>query len=333
MGTWGAGLYQDDTACDIRDEYRSYIARGIDEPEATTRIFRKYGYAFPASSPIKDHAEVVIWLVLADTQYRIGRRNETVKQTALHLIDSGHAIECLLPLLDSYEESGALNKKDKQFVDRRKKALARLQEKLLASPPSPKILTRRRYAMDPGYQWNLGKVYAYRNNTLSPILLLPVAWQTLPEFYDGDEIVKTPLFYLLEWDRERMPTASEIPQLSLRMFPDEHFLPFYQPVALSLYCVKAITFPLKHLTALNVEYDGRPQPVMKKVKSDGSGIEYVQNGKVIRDLDWGKRETHPQDVIKALEGMVEPSYYHLEWKHFDAWLSGDFHRVVLHRHN
>lgn len=42
MGTWGPGLYSDDTACDVRDDYKDILGDGIPEPEATNRLIEQW---------------------------------------------------------------------------------------------------------------------------------------------------------------------------------------------------------------------------------------------------------------------------------------------------
>ena len=45
MGTWGVGLFSDDTAADVRSHYRELIEDGVEDAEATQRVvehFREY---------------------------------------------------------------------------------------------------------------------------------------------------------------------------------------------------------------------------------------------------------------------------------------------------
>ena len=42
MGAWGTGIFQDDTACDIRDEYRDLIGNGASGTDATRQILKSY---------------------------------------------------------------------------------------------------------------------------------------------------------------------------------------------------------------------------------------------------------------------------------------------------
>ena len=42
MGAWGTGIFQDDTACDIRDDYKDHLGNGLSGSEATERILSEY---------------------------------------------------------------------------------------------------------------------------------------------------------------------------------------------------------------------------------------------------------------------------------------------------
>lgn len=37
LGVWGPGIFSDDLACDLRDEYRELVADGLSGEEATDR--------------------------------------------------------------------------------------------------------------------------------------------------------------------------------------------------------------------------------------------------------------------------------------------------------
>ncbi len=78
MGTWGVGLYSDDTACDVRDTYRDAIAKGGKNSEVARQIIEQYY-----------DDETVFWLALVDQQWKKGKVVERVKRKALKIIDSG----------------------------------------------------------------------------------------------------------------------------------------------------------------------------------------------------------------------------------------------------
>ncbi|MEV0158272.1 DUF4259 domain-containing protein [Micromonospora sp. NPDC050686] len=84
MGAWGPGLFSDDTACDVRDEYREMLEDGVDNDEATQRMLDSYAGA------LDDPDEATsVWLALAVTQSKLGRLHPTVHDRAIAAIDSG----------------------------------------------------------------------------------------------------------------------------------------------------------------------------------------------------------------------------------------------------
>ncbi|WP_406081285.1 DUF4259 domain-containing protein [Micromonospora sp. NBC_00858] len=84
MGAWGPGLFSDDTACDVRDEYREMLEDGVDDDEATQRMLDSYADA------LDDPDEATsVWLALAVTQSKLGRLHPTVRDRAIAAIDSG----------------------------------------------------------------------------------------------------------------------------------------------------------------------------------------------------------------------------------------------------
>jgi hypothetical protein len=68
MGAWGTGTFSDDTAADIRDTYREYLADSLDAVAATDKLLSEYSQSLehPDDGPS-------FWLGLAAVQYRLGR--------------------------------------------------------------------------------------------------------------------------------------------------------------------------------------------------------------------------------------------------------------------
>jgi hypothetical protein len=67
MGVIGTGLYDDDTAADVRDSWRNLVASGIAASEATTRLEAEW-----ASQLSDPDVGGPFWLALADTQWKAG---------------------------------------------------------------------------------------------------------------------------------------------------------------------------------------------------------------------------------------------------------------------
>ena len=57
MGAWGPGLYADDVPCEIREEFKRYLEKGLSHAGAAKQILRGYGSSLrsaarsPRSSP------------------------------------------------------------------------------------------------------------------------------------------------------------------------------------------------------------------------------------------------------------------------------------------
>jgi len=84
MGAWGPALFSDDTACDVRDQYRALIGDGISDDQVTSQVLESF--AGELSDP--DEGPVVL-LALAVTQSRWGRLDPGVAARALQVIDGG----------------------------------------------------------------------------------------------------------------------------------------------------------------------------------------------------------------------------------------------------
>lgn len=78
MGTWGTGLYENDTALDVKDEFEEYYQRGMAVQEITDRLMQEY------ADILEDTDEApLFWLSLADTQYHFGVLLPLVRESAL----------------------------------------------------------------------------------------------------------------------------------------------------------------------------------------------------------------------------------------------------------
>ena len=84
MGTWGAALFDNDDAADLRSDYRAYLADAQSDAGATDSVARDY-----AASLDRPQDTTAFWLALASVQWRIGRLEPRVKAAALAIIDDG----------------------------------------------------------------------------------------------------------------------------------------------------------------------------------------------------------------------------------------------------
>jgi len=68
VGAWGAAIFSDDLAADIREDWRDHIGDGMTPAAATQQILTDYADA--AADPDESG---VVWLALAVSQWRTGR--------------------------------------------------------------------------------------------------------------------------------------------------------------------------------------------------------------------------------------------------------------------
>ncbi|GAA3005674.1 hypothetical protein GCM10020229_16920 [Kitasatospora albolonga] len=150
MGTYGTGLYSDDTACGVRDAYREALEAGADAEEARARVLNAF------AEELSDPDEyVVVRLTLADTQFRLGRLSEPARQEALTMLDAGGDLE-------RWEEAGAAE------VRRRAAVLQRLRARLESPQPEPRPV---RVRLPKPARTVPGRVYAYRARSGQPYLI------------------------------------------------------------------------------------------------------------------------------------------------------------------
>ncbi|WP_104107975.1 hypothetical protein [Nocardioides sp. 616] len=122
MGAWGPAIFSDDTACDIRSDYRELLEDGVDDAEATQRVIADYQHL------AHDEAHVP-YLALAAAQSGLGRLEDSVKLEALRVIDAGVGLEL-------WAEAGD------QELAKRKAVLSKLRA-TLTGPQKPPTKVRR----------------------------------------------------------------------------------------------------------------------------------------------------------------------------------------------
>lgn len=139
MGVWGPNIYQDDLAEEVRDYYKDQLHRGKKGTDITQELLSQYRNALSDSEDAS-----VFWFALADTQWDLGRLEETVKKQALKYIENGSGLGRWAP--------------DSEEAQKRAQILEKLQGKLLsAQPVEKKVVQYRLYHC----KWKIGDVYAY----------------------------------------------------------------------------------------------------------------------------------------------------------------------------
>lgn len=141
MGAWGSGLYQDDTTCDIKEDYLDLLKVGMSKEEALKKII-EYN---EERLQYEDESDL-FWLALADTQWKYGRLDEKVKKRAIEAIESGRNLE--------------IWKKDNpKLYEKRKIVLEKLKEKLNTEQPPEKKISKIKFER---VNWKVGDIILYQ---------------------------------------------------------------------------------------------------------------------------------------------------------------------------
>jgi hypothetical protein len=130
MGTWGPGIFSNDTACDVRVAYRMALEEELDDEAAQQLVLDQFA-DYLDGEVLTDGP--LVWLALAKTQWQLGRLDQQVKAQALAVIDQGRE-------LASWEGS--------DLYGYRRAVLGRLRQQLTTpQPPRKRIRPPRR--LDP----------------------------------------------------------------------------------------------------------------------------------------------------------------------------------------
>src|SRR5438552_3597830 len=186
MGAWGAALFADDDAADLRGDYRAYLADAQSDARATDLAARDYDADLD-----RPGETTAFWLALASIQWRMGRLDPRVKAVCLTIIDN--AID-----LEKWADS----------PDRGKRAavLAKLRATISSPLPPAKPMPRPLPVQLPG--WAFGEVVGYRMANGKYALLHALnyrAWSTAA--------VRAPVVSILNWLSEPVPDQETIDRL------------------------------------------------------------------------------------------------------------------------
>jgi hypothetical protein len=187
MGAWGTALFSDDTASDVREDFKRHIGDGLTPEAATALMVKEWGSALddPDDGP-------PFWLALAATQWSLGRLVPEVMNQALRILDSG---------VDLHRWDS-----DKKLQAKRRVVLERLREQLISTqPPQKKIAPTFRNSND----WAIGSIRAYKLTNGELCLLRVIGHHT-------DKGGKSPVAELLDWVGSELPSKEAMRQLPVR---------------------------------------------------------------------------------------------------------------------
>ncbi len=156
MGAWGAGLFQNDTAADIRDYFREVAKAPVSDQQVLDKLLEQ----FPAADP-QDEDYTVTWLALADLFHEHGMEVPSLCERALAIIESGAD--------DAMSEALEMSVRDRT---KRAALLAGLAEKWRQPNPAPKrramASKAQKHAVSVGDIWALPTQDGNPPNTYFP---------------------------------------------------------------------------------------------------------------------------------------------------------------------
>lgn len=241
MASWGAKLYQDDIAEDVRDYYKDQLKRGKTNEEVTKELIEDN------EDIIQDEDEApVFWFALADTQWNLGRLLPYVKEKALEYLNSKST-------LNRWEKE-AINQKEYKT---REKVLQELEQKLKSLMPSEKKITQHKLYK---CEWNIGDIFAYKLESEyakevgldNRYLLIRKAYEDV--WWPGHIV---PIIYVQITKDEKMPTSKdEILELEYIQTSKAKGLPEY---LITMISTSKRVIPLKKLIFVG-NYNDLPTP-------------------------------------------------------------------------
>lgn len=115
MGAWGTGLFDDDTTCDVKDQFIEYLDEGNSAEEATKLVLEEYVDEFDIGEDLEVMS--LVYIGLAAIQLEKGCLQEEVRSNAVALIERGADLEL-------WEEAG------EEEYEERKNVLDTFKQKL-----------------------------------------------------------------------------------------------------------------------------------------------------------------------------------------------------------
>jgi hypothetical protein len=185
VGTWGAGLWADDTACDVRDTYRVALEHGLSDAQATELVLADF-----AADLADEYRAPTVWLALAVIQHKHGRLTTEVRDRALAVIESGADLR-------GWESAAPRERGHRAAV------LTKVRARLMKPQPPRKAVHR-----PPRYVTTLqpGDILAYQAPSGRFHLLAVRA-------VDEDTYNAYPIVRLLDFHQEELPAAQQLATL------------------------------------------------------------------------------------------------------------------------
>jgi hypothetical protein len=197
MGAWGTGILSDDTAQDVRDEWREAVLEGLSPEDATARLVKRFDDYLGED----ENTEKLFWVALAAAQFETGRLLAEVRDRAIAIIERGGDVA-------RWREDG-----DDVLARQRERVLERLAEKLRGRQPKPKRL--RRPPPLPSLAFEVGDVVrVHDEHGENESLVLVVGHMNEPG------VERAPIVAALDWEGGAIPDRDALSRLDI--LPDPY---------------------------------------------------------------------------------------------------------------
>ena len=205
MGTWETGLYSNDLALDVRDDYREMLVFHYSHEEAVKRLVQEYELSED------DPYNAAGWFALADCAWKYGYLDEGLKQLVQRLYEE-----------EAEKELWADSPRDWK---KRKTVIAKLLERIQVprkkpAKPSMPYLPRPYYV-----GWHIGDMLAFQLQD-GPycgnyIAILIVASHSIPisRFAPPTEVYVCYEFVITTYNQKRIPNVTDF-QDSISIYHD-----------------------------------------------------------------------------------------------------------------
>ncbi|ONI64073.1 hypothetical protein ALI44B_05705 [Leifsonia sp. ALI-44-B] len=198
MGAWGAGVFANDTAADIRSEYREALEDELPDDAARQRVLEQFSYLL-----VGDDTAAEFWIALAAAQSQVGRLDDDVRDAALTAINRGDG-------LDVWAEAGTTE------LARRQAALQKLRTQLTGPQPASKRVRRPWRHIET--ELTAGDVLSYTTAD-GRLVLFRVAGVRRSRYGDA------PSLEWLNWSGPELPTGDVLSRLMPHMVPATRAMP------------------------------------------------------------------------------------------------------------
>jgi hypothetical protein len=218
VGTWGVGIFSDDTASDIREEWGDLLGKGLEANAATEQLLDEWE---PSVNDPDDGP--VLWLALAAAQVSTGRLTDRVRREALSVIDGGADLR-------RWEGSPDLK--------RREAVLQKLRGKILG-PQKPPVKIAKRQFQVPRFQ--VGDAFSFRLENGMLALFRCYGMHT-------DKGGTASLVELLDWIGSEVPADLDFEKLPRRPHRFESIQTSQPAVYLPVETPRAHRFPAERIS-------------------------------------------------------------------------------------